>query len=63
MAPLASSGRVLGWSEVDDLASELGGRGERQRVAELQALGYRDLGPLLAALAGLPLLMMLRRRS
>lgn len=63
MAPLASSGRVLGWNEVDDLASDLGGRGERQRVAELQALGYRDLGPLLAALAALPLLMMLRRRS
>ncbi|MFC0202304.1 VWA domain-containing protein [Paracoccus rhizosphaerae] len=63
MAPLASSGRVLDWTEADDLAARLGGRGERQRVAELQAFGYRDLGPLLAAFAGLPLLMMLRRRS
>ena len=63
LAPLVSSGRVIGWNEVDDLAARLHGRGERQRVAELQAFGYRDLGPLLAALAGLPLLMMLRRRS
>ena len=63
MAPLASGGRVLNWNEADDLAAELAGRGARHRVAELQAFGYRDFGPLLAALAAVPLLMMLRRRS
>lgn len=63
MAPLASEGGVLGWTEVDGLAQRLGARGQRQRVAELHALGYRDLGPLLAALAALPLLAMLRRRA
>lgn len=63
MAPLASGGRVLNWNEVDDLAAELAGRGVRHRVAELQAFGYRDFGPLLAALAVVPLLMMIRRRS
>lgn len=62
MEPLASDGRVLGWAEVDGLAERLGARGQRQRMAQLHALGYHDLGPLLAALAALPLLAMLRRR-
>lgn len=62
MTSLATEGHVSGWNEVDDLAARLGTRGQRQRRDELHAMGYRDLGPLLAAFAAIPLLSLLRIR-
>ena len=49
--------------DVDDLAARLRQGGDRRRDPAVTALGYRDLGPFLAALAALPLLQMLRRRQ
>ena len=54
-------GQVIEAAEVDRLAARLQRGGETTRDPALTALGYLDLGPFLAALAALPLLMMLRR--
>lgn len=55
-------GRVVEADEADRLAARLREGGDQLRDPALKALGYRDLGPFLAALAALPLLMMLRRQ-
>jgi Ca-activated chloride channel homolog len=55
-------GTVMAATEADRLAARLRAGGEAARDPALKALGYRDLGPFLAALAALPLLVMLRRQ-
>lgn len=55
-------GHVMPSAEVRRLAARLDRSGATVRDPALVALQYRDLGPFLAALAVLPLLMMLRRQ-
>ena len=58
-----SGGQMVLAQDVDGLAARLRQGGDRRRDPAVTALGYRDLGPFLAALAALPLLQMLRRRQ
>ena len=58
-----AGGQALRAADADGLAARLDRGGDRRRDPALSALGYRDLGPFLAALAALPLLQMLRRRA
>ncbi|MDP5306614.1 VWA domain-containing protein [Paracoccus spongiarum] len=54
-------GAVLPAAEMRQMATRLRRSGASLRDPALVALRFRDLGPFLAALAGLPLLVMLRR--
>lgn len=60
---LVRGGEVFPWDATDRLADRLARSGGSVRDPILQALHYRDLGPFLAMLALLPLLVMLRRRE
>ncbi|WP_265502176.1 vWA domain-containing protein [Paracoccus beibuensis] len=60
---LTQGGDVLAADNADSLAARLRTGGDAVRDPMLRALGYLDLGPFLAALAVLPLLFMLRRRT
>nr|WP_111299153.1 VWA domain-containing protein [Paracoccus saliphilus] len=55
-------GRDMEARDADRLAARLREGGNRLRDPALKALGYRDLGPFLAAFSAFPLLMMLRRQ-
>ncbi|MBM3604031.1 MAG: VWA domain-containing protein, partial [Alphaproteobacteria bacterium] len=54
-------GQVMEAARADLLAARLRQGGDALRDPALAAMGYRDLGPFLAALAALPLLMALGR--
>ncbi|CAM3568147.1 VWA domain-containing protein [Paracoccus nototheniae] len=56
-------GQVVQAADIDRLAARLQAGGDPRRNPDLRALGFRDLGPFLAAFAALPLLQMLRRRQ
>ena len=56
-------GQIVQAADIDRLAARLQDSGDPRRNPDLRALGFRDLGPFLAALAALPLLQMLRRRQ
>lgn len=58
-----AGGRMLPADQVVRLAEGLQRPGALRRDPVLSALQYRDLGPFLAALAILPLLVMLRRQA
>ena len=60
---LVRGGQLVPADDIDRLAARLRQGGQRRRDPALSALGYRDLGPFVAALAALPLLQMLRRRA
>lgn len=63
LAALAQGGKVMAADHADDLAAELRTGGQAVRDPALRTLGYRDLGPFLAAFAAFPLLIMLRRQA
>lgn len=58
-----AGGQALPAGQMTRLAGDLQRSGAVRRDAALTALQYRDLGPYLAALAILPLLIMLRRQA
>lgn len=59
---LRGGGHLVTADQVPRLAASLDRGGATRRDPVLQALRYRDFGPFLAALAGLPLLVMLLRQ-
>lgn len=62
LAELVRGGAVATLANLPDLAARLRRGGALRRDPVLRSLQYRDLGPFLAALAGLPQLLMLRRQ-
>ena len=62
LAGLVRGGEVVNPSDLPRLVARLDRGGDTVRDPLLRSLQYRDFGPFLAALAGLPLLLMLRRQ-
>lgn len=60
---LRNGGRVAPAADAQNFASRLERSGAARRDPTLTALQFRDLGRFIAALAGLPLLLMLRRQG
>ncbi len=64
LAPLAlGGGQMMQADQADRLAARLAQGGDSRRDPALEALAHRDLGPFFAALAALPLLLMMRVRA